>query len=281
MSKAVGGITLCAPSHREGFGSIEGVARTKGEMFAGLPADGVAIVNNEDAQASLWRGLAGARRVVSFGAGGDFSAHDVQATSVGSEFTLRTPHGAIEIRLKHRGQHNVRNALAAAAAAQAAGVSLRDIQSGLAEAGMVAGRLNYRAGIDACRLIDDSYNANPASIAAALAVLAAEPAPRWLVFGDMRELGPDAADYHREVGAQAAAAGVAMLYTFGALARHAAERFNGTAVHANDHDVLLAALHAALAASKGPRPTILIKGSRAMALDKVANALAERSDVAC
>jgi len=277
----VGVITLCAPCHLEGFGSIENVARTKGEMFAGLPADGVAILNNEDAQATLWRAMAGPRRVVSFGAGGDFSAHDIQVTSSGSEFTLRAPHGMIEIALKHRGQHNVRNALAAAAAAYAAGVSLKDIQAGLAQAAAVDGRLQYRAGVGGCHLIDDSYNANPASMAAALAVLGAEPAPRWLVFGDMRELGPDAVEYHREVGAQAAAAGVSMLYTCGPLARHAAERFNGSAVHGSDHDGLLAALHAALSAGNGPRPTILIKGSRAMALDKVANALADRSDVTC
>lgn len=277
----IGVITLCAPSHLEGFGSIEGVARTKGELFAGLPTDGVAILNSEDQQAPLWRQLAGARRVLSFGAGADFSAHDIQTTSDGSVFTLRAPHGAVEIALQHRGLHNVRNALAAAAAGSAAGVSLADIQRGLADVATVSGRLQYRDGVDGCRLIDDSYNANPASVAAAIAVLAGEAAPRWLVFGDMRELGPAAADYHREVGAQAAAAGVAMLFTFGTLARHAAERFNGEATHGHSHQELLAALRAALSQRATSPPTILIKGSRAMALDQVANALATRSEVAC
>jgi UDP-N-acetylmuramoyl-tripeptide--D-alanyl-D-alanine ligase len=277
----VGVITLCAPSHLKGFGSIEGVARTKGELFAGLPADGIAILNNEDAQAPLWRTLAGARRVVSFGMGGDVSAKDIRVESEGSVFRLCTPAGDIEVRLKQRGLHNVRNALAAAAAAQAVGVSLSDIQRGLAETGMVSGRLQYRAGVDGCRIIDDSYNASPASVAAALAVLATEPAPRWLVFGDMRELGPDAAEYHREVGAQAERAGVSMLFTYGSLACHAAERFSGAITHGIDHESLLAGLRAALSDRAAPRPTILIKGSRAMALDKVANALAARSDVAC
>jgi UDP-N-acetylmuramoyl-tripeptide--D-alanyl-D-alanine ligase len=277
----IGVITLCAPGHLEGFGSIEGVARTKGEMFAGLPDDGIAILNDDDAQAPLWRELAGRRRVVSFGAAADFRADDVEASAAGTDFTLRTPQGSIGITLKHRGLHNVRNALAAAAAASAAGVSLADIRRGLAEAGTVKGRLQYRVGRGGSRLIDDSYNANPASVAAALAVLGAEPAPRWMVFGDMRELGSDAVAYHREVGAQAAAAGVAQLFTYGALARHAAERFTGRVHHGEDHASLLAALHAALAEARPSPPTVLIKGSRAMALDQVANALAERSDVAC
>ncbi len=142
----IGVITLCAPGHLEGFGSIEGVARTKGEMFAGLPDDGIAILNADDAQAPLWRELAGKRRVSSFGLSADFRAENIQATADGSVFTLRSPAGAIEITLKHRGLHNVRNALAAAAAASAAGVSLADIQRGLAEAGIVNGRLQYRAG---------------------------------------------------------------------------------------------------------------------------------------
>ena len=257
------------------------MARTKGELFAGLPAAGVAILNIEDQQAPLWRQLAGARRVLSFGAGADFSAGDIRSTGDGSVFTLRAPHGTVEIVLKQRGLHNVRNALAAAAATTAAGVSLSDIQRGLAEVASVTGRLQYRAGVEGCRLIDDSYNANPASIAAAIAVLASEAGPRWLVFGDMRELGPDTADYHREVGAHAAAAGVSMLFTFGALARHAAERFTGAARHCNSHEELIAALRAALSRRAASPPTILIKGSRAMALDQVANALAVGSEVAC
>ena len=277
----IGVITLCAPCHLEGFGSIEGVARTKGELFAGLPAQGVAVVNNEDVQAPAWRNLAGSRQILSFGAGADYSADEIGVSGDGSTFMLRAPHGSVHITLHHRGLHNVRNALAAAAAASAAGVTLADIQRGLAEAGSVNGRLQYRAGIDGCRLIDDSYNANPASIAAALEVLAAEPAPRWLVFGDMRELGPEASDYHRAVGAQAASAGVLRMFTYGALARHAAERFNGIAVHGDDHPRLLDALREALAQNVTVPPTILIKGSRAMALDQVANALAARGDVAC
>ena len=277
----IGLITLCAPAHLEGFGSVEGVARTKGELFAGLGPDGVAILNNEDEQAPLWRELAGACRIVTFGAGGDFSARDVHATSAGNVFNLCAPGGEIEIALQHHGVHNVRNALAAAAAAHAAGASLVDIQRGLAGTAAVTGRLQFRAGVAGSRLIDDTYNANPASLAAALAVLGAEREPRWLVFGDMRELGPDAALYHRAVGAQAEAAGVSRLFTIGALAEHAAECFSGAVMHSSARDGLLAALRTALAASSSPPPTILLKGSRAMALDQVANALAAGSAPAC
>ncbi len=270
----VGVITLCAPCHLEGFGSIEGVARAKGEMFSGLPADGVAIVNNEDVQAPLWRSLAGARRIVSFGAGGDFQAEAVEAHADGAAFVLRAEGVATSIRIPQRGQHNVRNALAAAAAARAAGVSFADIAAGLATAAQVGGRLDFRAGREGARLIDDSYNANPASLAAAIDVLAGEPAPRWLVFGDMRELGPDAPRYHREVGERARAAGIERLFTLGELARHAEAGFAGDAVHGADRDGLIALLREAINASRATPPTILIKGSRAMALDQVANALA-------
>lgn len=270
----VGVITLCAPCHLEGFGSIEGVARAKGEMFSGLPADGVAIVNNEDVQAPLWRKLAGARRIVSFGAGGDFQADAIEARADGAAFVLRAEGVATQVRIPQRGQHNVRNALAAAAAARAAGVSFADIAAGLATAAQVGGRLDFRAGREGVRLIDDSYNANPASLAAAIDVLAHEPAPRWLVFGDMRELGPDAPRYHREVGERARAAGIERLFTLGELARHAEAGFGGAAVHGTDRDALIALLREAIAASGATPPTILIKGSRAMALDQVANALA-------
>ena len=277
----IGLITLCAPSHLEGFGSVEGVARTKGELFAGLSADGIAILNNEDEQAPLWRELTGARRTITFGMGGDVSARDVHAISEGMLFTLCAPSGEIEITVQHRGMHNVRNALAAAAAAHAAGVSLVDIQRGLAGAAAVTGRLQFRAGVASSRLIDDTYNANPASLVAALAVLGAERGPRWLVLGDMRELGPDAALYHRAVGAQAEAAGVSRLFTIGALAEHAAECFSGAVMHSSERDELLAALRSALAASSSSPPTILLKGSRAMALDQVANALAAGSAPTC
>ena len=277
----IGVITLCAPSHLEGFGSIEGVARTKGELFAALGPDGTAILNNEDEQARLWRELAGARSIVTFGVGGDFSARDVRATTEGNRFILCTPTGEITITLHHRGLHNVRNALAAAAAATAAGVSLVDIQRGLAGAGAVTGRLQFRAGVAGCRLIDDTYNANPASLAAALDVLRTEREPRWLVFGDMRELGSDTVQYHRAVGTQADAAGVAQMFTIGALAEHAAECFTGAVTHSGAHAGLVAALHKALAASASSPPTILLKGSRAMALDQVANALAAESVAQC
>lgn len=277
----VGIITLCAPAHLEGFGDLETVARTKGEIVAGLPVDGVAVINADDAYAPLWRALAGTRRVLTFGIGGDVRARDVDLGGSGSRFVLCCEQGEIAIELTHRGLHNVRNALAAAAGALAVGSSLEHIRAGLAAATLVAGRLQVsEIGHDA-RVIDDSYNANPASLAAAIDVLASEYGHRWLVLGDMAELGPEAAHYHHAAGESASRAGIERLFTLGQLARSAADGFGGTARHFDSRDELTAALREALSAVRGERTTVLIKGSRVMALDEVAAALCRSGVPAC
>ncbi len=277
----VGIVTLCAPAHLDGFGSLEGVARTKGEILAGLPEDGVAILNADDAFAALWRELAGARRTITFGREGDVRATAVNLSDEGSRFVLSCAQGEITIELAHRGLHNVRNALAAAAGALAVGMSLEQIRAGLAAAPTVAGRLQLRELGDALRLLDDTYNANPASLAAAIAVLAEERGHRWLVLGDMAELGPDAARYHREAGLLANHAGIERLFTLGTLARNAAEEFVGETNHFADRESLTAALHSALRAVRGERTTVLLKGSRVMALDQVAAALSGAGAAPC
>jgi len=273
----VGMVTLCAPAHLAGFGSVEGVARAKGEMFSHLPPDATAVINADDAYANLWRELAAPRRVVSFGAAGAVRAADLSEDAAGSSFDLCHAGLRVRVRLPQPGLHNVRNACAAAAAAIACAVPLAAIQVGLERAAGVAGRLQSRRGHAGCVLLDDTYNANPASLAAALAVLGARPAPRWLVLGDMAELGEHAVAYHREAGATADAVGVERLFTLGDLARSAQETFTRERSHCATREEVIATLRAQLGSAALP-PTILIKGSRVMALDQVADALAARGE---
>ncbi|MGE0482790.1 MAG: UDP-N-acetylmuramoyl-tripeptide--D-alanyl-D-alanine ligase [Gammaproteobacteria bacterium] len=275
-------VTLCAPVHLEGFGDIDTVARTKGQIVSSLAADGVAVINDDDEYASLWRELAGTRRTIGFGLGlrSEVRASDVEVGVDGATFTLHVGNAAGRVKIAHRGLHNVRNALAAAAAARGAGEDFDTIARGLAVARPVAGRLQMRRGPDGARIIDDSYNANPTALRAALDVLAAYPAPRWLVLGDMGELGPEAPRFHREAGAAAAAAGVERLFTLGALAAGAHAAFTGPAAGFAAHDELVTALRGAIAI-RGEPVTVLIKGSRSMALDRVAIALESSECVSC
>ena len=275
-------ITNAGPAHLEGFGSIAGVAHAKGEIFGGLSADGIAVINADDAYAELWRTLAGRHRTLSFGLTqpADVSAQ-WEAHADGSVLHLVTPAGRLALRLKLPGQHNVMNALAATAAALAAGAPLTDIQYGLENMQPVAGRLHIRAGRNGARIIDDSYNANPASLAAGLAVLAAQPGMKWLVLGDMAELGPDAGHLHSEVGRAARAAGAEQLYCVGALSREAAQTFGPGAHHfATQHeliDALTAALATALTTTVARKHaeaiTLLVKGSHSAQMELVVAAL--------
>jgi UDP-N-acetylmuramoyl-tripeptide--D-alanyl-D-alanine ligase len=269
----VGVVTLCAPAHLEGFGDVDTVARTKGEIYSGLAADGTAVINAQDAYRQLWHEMAAPRRVITFGEGGEVRAADIALGAGSTRFRLCTPLGERAATITHRGRHNVDNALAAAAAALAAGIALDTIVAGLAAAAPVAGRLVTREVSATLTVLDDTYNANPAALRAAIAVLAASPGEKWLVLGDMGELGADAARYHAEAGADARAAGIDRLYTLGPLSAHAAGRF-GTAACAYETDVtaLTAALEADLATSRG-HVTVLVKGSRMMALERVAAAL--------
>ncbi|HYM41498.1 MAG TPA: UDP-N-acetylmuramoyl-tripeptide--D-alanyl-D-alanine ligase [Steroidobacteraceae bacterium] len=274
----VGLITNAGAEHLEGFGSLEGVARAEGEMVAGLEPSATAVINADDSFAPLWRSSTRAR-VVTFGvrAAADFRASGVQA-AVGSEgfttsFHLTAPIGAAAIRLRLGGGHNVANALAAAAAAASAGVALEHIVAGLAAVRAVPGRLQFRQAAGGGWLIDDSYNANPSSVRAAIEVLASLPGRRWLVLGDMAELGTFAADEHAAIGEFARRAGIERLYATGALMQRATAAYGAGAEWFADVPALTAALRAALGSSAAD-VRVLIKGSRFNRLERVVEALA-------
>jgi UDP-N-acetylmuramoyl-tripeptide--D-alanyl-D-alanine ligase len=275
----VGIVTQAGDAHLEGFGSREGVARGKGEMYTALGGRGVAVINRDDAYFDLWRELAGDASVLSFGLS---ESAQVRAEGIRGEpeqapeamvFTLLTPQGRVRVELPLPGRHNVLNALAAAAAGVALGIDLQDIAAGLARVRPVAGRLSWLATPQGARLLDDSYNANPTSLRAALDLLAGLPGQRWLVLGDMRELGEDSPALHQEAGRNARAAGIDRLYTIGALARLAAEGFGPQAQHCDTVEDLIEALRDALADADAARVALLVKGSRSSRMERVVAAL--------
>ena len=275
----IGLVTNAGAEHLEGFGSVEGVARAEGELFAALAPQGVAVVNADDAFCGLWRGMTRAR-VVTFGltAEADFHARDI-ATEVTAEgfathFTLRSPSGAIAIRMRLAGRHNVANALAAAAAAMAAGARLEQVAAGLASMRAVKGRLNFRTTRAGAWLIDDSYNANPSSMRAGIDVLADLDGRHWLAIGDMGELGEHAQAAHVEVGRYARERGIERLFATGPLAALAVEAFGAGGRWFPDAETLARELDAAL--SEGV--SLLVKGSRSNRLERVVDALAGARD---
>jgi UDP-N-acetylmuramoyl-tripeptide--D-alanyl-D-alanine ligase len=272
----VGLVINAGPAHLEGFGGLDGVARGKGEMFEALGVDGTAVINADDRFAAFWHGMArNVGRVLTFGMRerADFSARDVVSTTVGSgfvtEFEIVTPLGRRPVSLALAGEHNVMNALAAAAAAHGAGAGLDAIVEGLGRMRAVAGRLESKPLPGGARLIDDSYNANPASVRAGLRALAALEGPHWLVLGEMRELGEESPRLHAEIGEFARQCGVERLLAVGAGAHHAVEAFGAGATWFADAEELAAALRADLR----PGVTVLVKGSRSNRLERVAAAL--------
>ena len=259
-------INNAAAAHLAGLGSVEAVARAKGEIYAGLAADGVAVINADDAYADLWRELAAPHRVITFGIDrpADVSA-EFALDAGGSSIHLKTPYGGISMRLSLLGRHNVMNALAASSASLAAGVSLVDIQAGLEKLKSVSGRLEVKRGLNGARVLDDTYNANPGSLAAGVEVLKAASGERVLVLGDMGELGDAAHDIHRRVGLLAKSLGIEHLYAVGELTPGAVEAFGKGAQHFTSHEALIENLRARLHADM----TVLVKGSRLMKMERV------------
>ena len=263
-------ITNAAPAHLEGFGSLAGVAKAKGEIFEGLGENGTAVINADDQFAPLWRELAKSKNQLTFGLQqpADVSAR-WQAGDRGSQLQVTTPGGQMECGLALLGEHNVMNALAAIAAAQAVGLPLDAIQAGLERMQPVPGRLQLKPGLNGSRIIDDTYNANPASLAAAIQVLAGFPGKRILVLGDMGELGEDTIALHAEAGRVAKAGSIDALYTAGPMAKTAAQAFGEGAQQFEDQAVAIAAWRSELA----PNVTVLLKGSRLSHMERIADAL--------
>jgi UDP-N-acetylmuramoyl-tripeptide--D-alanyl-D-alanine ligase len=269
----VGLITNAGAEHLEGFGSIEGVARAEGEMVAGLRPDATAVINADDEFADLWRGSTPAR-VVTFGVqeSADFTARDLK-TSVGvdgflTRFDLVSPLGQVAVELRMGGKHNVANALAAAAAATSAGAKLEHVAAGLSAVRAVAGRLQFKMTANGAWLIDDSYNANPSSVRAGIEVLAGLDGRKWLVLGDMAELGDFAESAHAAIGVFARERGIERLFATGQLAALAVESFGPGGQWFAEVNSLAEALHAA-----PPEVRMLIKGSRVNRLERVVDAL--------
>ncbi len=265
-------------AHLQGLGSVEAVARAKGEIFAGLPADGVAVINADDPHAPLWRQLSEPRKVLGFGLApsADITA-EYQLREDGVDFMLGTPMGNVAGEIGVPGLHNLKNALAASAAAIAMGVSLQHVADGLRGFAGVKGRLQRKAGCCGAVLVDDTYNANPASMRAAISVLAAMPGKRIFVMGDMGELGDDAEVLHQALGAEAKAAGVNALYALGPLSRGAATAFGVGADHSETMEQLVEKIKPQL--TRGV--TVLVKGSRFMRMERAVEALLEKEGASC
>ncbi|HEX5304996.1 MAG TPA: UDP-N-acetylmuramoyl-tripeptide--D-alanyl-D-alanine ligase [Dyella sp.] len=272
----VGVITCIAPAHLERMGSIEGVAETKGALYQALPADGVAIINADDAFAPFFAGLAGSRRVLRYGLEqpADITAEIIEQRVDGSRFVLKTPQGDAQIALPLAGRHNIANALAASAIALALDVPLATIVTGLEQVDGVAGRLKVEAMPGGWTLIDDSYNANPGSVTAAIDTLALAAGERLLVLGDMAELGANARAMHAGIGAHAAARGIERLLATGPLSAAAVEAFGRGAQHFHSKHELADALRPLL----HPGVTCLVKGSRSAGMDQVVSALRPQDD---
>jgi UDP-N-acetylmuramoyl-tripeptide--D-alanyl-D-alanine ligase len=265
-------------AHLQGLGSIEGVALAKGEIFAGLASDGTAIINADDPHVLMWRLLAGTHRVF------DFALEHAAAVrgkwtmqGYGGLLEMRTPAGEMRVQLRVPGEHNARNALAAATAALALQVPLDTIAKALGSFSGVAGRLQRKDGLHGSTLIDDTYNANPASMRAALEVLAQAVGKRLFVLGDMGELGADAAQFHREIGIAARELGIEKMFAMGALSAGAVQEFGAGARHFDSVEALYAALDKEL----DEQTIVLVKGSRFMKMERVVQFCALQKEETC
>jgi len=270
-SPTVAIITNAGAAHLEGFGDLDGVAKAKGEIYSALDANGTAIINADDKYYKYWRSLCANKTVLSFG----FSASaDISAKQKADDCLITTPLGNISVKFNLLGEHNLMNALAATAACCAAGASLESIKTGLEKIKSVSGRLQLKTGHNGSRIIDDSYNANPASLEVALNVLTDYPGEHLLALGDMGELGSETEQLHLAAGEQARARGVNKLYAIGPYARLAAKSFGQDSKVFDDKHSLILELKDCLTADS----TLLVKGSRLMQMEVVVNAIVQNGD---
>jgi len=261
----VGVISNIGPAHLQGFIDIEGVARAKGELYSALPGDGTAVMNFAEPWVGLWQGLNTAGTVKFFNGG----ESDVTARRDGEDTVVSTPVGEFTLQLPLPGEHNLTNALAATSACLALDISLTDIKAGLETVKPVPGRLSLMRSNAGWTVIDDTYNANPASLYAALQVLASQHGEPWLVLGDMKELGSDSRKMHAELGDAARSLGVKRLFALGDASAATVDAFGEMALHFSSRDGLIKALRSELK----PGVACLVKGSRSMGMEHVVNAI--------
>jgi UDP-N-acetylmuramoyl-tripeptide--D-alanyl-D-alanine ligase len=260
----VGVITNVGPAHLQGFIDVEGVARAKGELYASLPKDGTAVMNLDEPWVELWQSVNHAENISYFGGEGEINARNIN-----DEWMVHTPVGEFVLQLPLPGLHNVSNALAATAVCLALDVSLVDISKGLETVKAVPGRLNLVQAKSGWTVIDDTYNANPASLYAALQVLADQNGEPWLVLGDMKELGNDSRKIHAELGDAARSLGVKRLFALGEASAATVDAFGGSALHFENRESLIEALRGQLK----PGVACLVKGSRSMGMEHVVRAI--------
>ncbi len=277
-SPSVVAITNAAPAHLEGFGSVEGVARAKGEILTGTTTPESVILNADDDYFESWKNQVRDGQVVSFGlsADADVRASGIAATDAGSDFTLHVRDIHLEVHLSLAGKHNVLNACAAAAIASSLGISADQIRCGLEAVSPVGGRLQPVRSSSGAILFDDSYNANPVSVQAAAEFLSSQEGVSWLVLGDMAELGGDAELLHAHTGWVIREAGVDNLLATGPLSLKTVKSFGDGGCWFESIDALTARLIASI--SKGD--VVLVKGSRSMGMERVVDALTEAKDKA-
>ena len=265
----VGLVNNAQREHQEFMASVAAVAEENGAVIRSLTTSGCAIFPGDDDYTPLWQGYAGQCKVCNFGLAPscDISAQ-WQVEDFGSQITISAPGMQCKVHLSAAGVHNVRNALAACAAAIAVGIDADSIVRGLEGFSPVAGRLQRKTAANGALVIDDTYNANPDSVRAAIDVLATAPAPRTLVLGDMGEVGAEGVAFHEEIGAYAQSHQIDRLFTLGTLARHATRAFGQGAVHFDDMDTLTAEITGVPAGA-----SILVKGSRFMHMERVVSHL--------
>lgn len=268
--------------HQEFMATVEAVAKEHGLAIEALPIDGVAVFPADSEYAEYWKQIAETRKVIDFAFNQTASVQGRWLDVSKNQFEVTTSQGSIQVRLNILGEHNAQNALAAAAVAVAAGISLEAIQKGLEAFKPVSGRMQHHQLNLLTTLIDDSYNANPDSVRAAVDVLSKQAKPTWLVLGDMGEVGEQGPEFHREVGSYAGEKGIRQLFATGELSKEAVRAYiqhpnsKGSAQHFDDMNDLCAELKKSLKARPiNEEALILVKGSRFMRMERVVQALAE------
>ncbi len=273
-------INNVSAAHIEGFGDLKGVAVAKGELIESLGDEGVAVINRDDDFYPYWVQLAAKRKTVTFGLHpeADVRADNIRVSRVGYEFVtdFELQHASEQccIRLRLAGEHNVKNALAAAAVCSQFGVNLNQIRQGLERMKGVPGRLQTHYGWRGCMIIDDSYNANPASLKAGLEVVSQGPGEAWVVLGAFAELGENSQLIHKEMGELIRTMNIVRLLAIGSDARHTVNAFGRGATFFNSMDELIDELKRQIKGNE----TILIKGSRAQKMERVSAALVEKEE---